>query len=116
MAEPPGHKSPRSVRRHKVAPSGLPDLYAMICVRPSQKVQGSLPSDLSLREGSKKAIAEGACALERSPMKWQHPILLFVGPCGAGWGFLYRIFPLLEENPLLDLVGFHTPLFLQTGF
>ena len=60
---------------------------------------------LLLREGSRKAIAEGACALERSPMRWQHPIVLFVGLCGAGWGFLCRLFPLLEENPLLDLVA-----------
>ena len=38
-------------------------------------------------------------------MRWQHPIVLFVGLCGAGWGFLYQLFPLLEENPLLDLVA-----------
>ena len=48
-------------------------------------------------------------------MRWQHPIVLFVGLCGAGWGFLYRLFPLLEENPLLDLVA-PPRVFLQTGF
>ena len=44
-------------------------------------------------------------------MKWRHPILLFVGLGGSAWGFLYRPFPLLEENPLLDLVAYHTPRF-----
>ena len=44
-------------------------------------------------------------------MKWRHPILLFLGLCGSAWGFLYRPFPLLEENPLLDLVAYHTPRF-----
>ena len=44
-------------------------------------------------------------------MKWRHPVLLFAGLCWAGWGLLYRPFPLPEENGLLDLVAFHTPRF-----
>ena len=34
-----------------------------------------------------------------------------MGLCRADWGFLYRSFPLLEENPLLDLGAYHTPRF-----
>ena len=39
------------------------------------------------------------------------PKLTAVGLCWAAWGFLYRPLPLLEENPLLDLVAFHIPWF-----
>ena len=40
------------------------------------------------------------------------PVILFlVGLACAAWGFLYRPFPLLETNPLLDLVAYHTPRF-----
>ena len=43
-------------------------------------------------------------------MKWRHPILLFVA-----WPrplvLLYRPFPLLWEDDLLDLVAFRTPRF-----
>ena len=48
-------------------------------------------------------------------MKWQHPILLFVGLCWAAWGFLYRPFPLLGEHGWLDLVAFHTLRFFTNG-
>ena len=44
-------------------------------------------------------------------MKWRHLILFLVGLLYAAWGFLYRPFPLLETDPLLDLVAFHTPRF-----
>ena len=46
-------------------------------------------------------------------MKWRRPILLFVGLGWAGWGFLYRPFPLLGENGVLDLVAFHNPMVLR---
>ena len=38
-------------------------------------------------------------------------ILLLVGLAYAAWGFLYRPFPLLETNPVLDFVAYHTPRF-----
>ena len=41
-----------------------------------------------------------------------HPILLFVGLAWADCCFLYRPFPLLGEDDLLDLVAFRTPSFL----
>ena len=41
----------------------------------------------------------------------RHPILLFVGLGWATWCFLYRPFPLLWEDDLLDLVAFRTPRF-----
>ena len=44
-------------------------------------------------------------------MKWRHVILFLVGLIFVAWGFLYRPFPLLETNPLLDLVAYHTPRF-----
>ena len=44
-------------------------------------------------------------------MKWRHSVLLFVGLGWSAWGFLYRPFPLLGENGVLDLVAFHTPRF-----
>ena len=44
-------------------------------------------------------------------MKWRHPILLFMGLAWADWRFLYRPFPLLGEDDLLDLVAFRTPRF-----
>ena len=36
-------------------------------------------------------------------------ILLLVALACAAWKVLYRPFPLLETNPLLDLVAYHTP-------
>ena len=40
------------------------------------------------------------------------PVILFlVGLACAAWGFLYRPFPLLETDPVLDLVAYHTPRF-----
>ena len=48
-------------------------------------------------------------------MKWRRfvpHIFLFVGGLGyAGWSFVRLPFPLLDENPLLDLVDYHTPNF-----
>ena len=38
-------------------------------------------------------------------------ILLLVGLACAAWKVLYRPFPLLETNPLLDLVAYHPPRF-----
>ena len=36
-----------------------------------------------------------------------HPVLFFVGLCWVGWCFLYRPFPLLEKNGLLDPPALH---------
>ena len=44
-------------------------------------------------------------------MKWRHLILFLVGLLYAAWGFLYRPFPALLENSILDLVAYHTPRF-----
>ena len=66
---------------------------------------------LSLREGSKKPHNGTDRAPEDQSMKWRHPILLFVGLAWSDWCFLYRPFPLLGEDDLLDLVAFRTPRF-----
>ena len=71
---------------------------------------GPLPSGLSLGR-LKKAHSSAARASENRPMKWRHLVLLFVGLCWADWCFLYRPFPLLWEDDLLDLVAFRTPRF-----
>ena len=48
-------------------------------------------------------------------MKWRrfipHTFLFFAGLGYAAWSFVRRPFPLLDENPLLDLVDYHTPNF-----
>ena len=48
-------------------------------------------------------------------MKWRRfipHILLFFGGLGyTGWSFVRRPFPMLGENPLLDLMDYHTPNF-----
>ena len=48
-------------------------------------------------------------------MKWGRfipHILLFLGGLGyALWSFVEHPFPMLDENPLLDLVDYHTPSF-----
>ena len=48
-------------------------------------------------------------------MKWRrfvpHTFLFFAGLGYAMWSFVRRPFPLLDENPLLDLVDYHTPNF-----
>ena len=44
-------------------------------------------------------------------MKWRYPILIFAGLCCSAWGFLYRPFPMPGEDPVLDLVLYHTPNF-----
>ena len=49
---------------------------------------GSLPSNLSLREGSKHVPQAGADAPQASPMEWRYPILIFAGLCCSAWDFL----------------------------
>ena len=48
-------------------------------------------------------------------MKWRRfipHILLFFGGLGyAVWSFVRRPFPMLGENPLFDLMDYHTPNF-----
>ena len=44
-------------------------------------------------------------------MKMRYPILIFGGLCCSAWGFLYRPFPMPGEDPVLDLVLYHTPNF-----
>ena len=44
-------------------------------------------------------------------MKWRYPILIFGGLCCSAWGFLYRPFPMPGDDPVLDLVLYHTPNF-----
>ena len=73
--------------------------------------QGSLPSDLSLREGSEHVPQAGADAPEASSMKMRYPILVSGGLCCSVWGFLYRPFPMPGDDPMLDLVLYHTPNF-----
>ena len=40
-------------------------------------------------------------------------ILFFAGLCYALWHFVRRPFPSLDENPLLALVNYHTPIFFD---
>ena len=48
-------------------------------------------------------------------MKWRrfilHTFLFFADLGYAGWSFVRLPFPMLDENPLLDLVDYHTPNF-----
>ena len=44
-------------------------------------------------------------------MKMRYPILIFGGLCCSAWGFLYRPFPMPGDDPVLDLVLYHTPNF-----
>ena len=44
-------------------------------------------------------------------MKWRFPTLIFAGLCCSAWGFLYRPFPMPGDDPVLDLVLYHTPGF-----
>ena len=44
-------------------------------------------------------------------MKWRYPILISGGLCCSAWGFLYRPFPMPGDDPVLDLVLYHTPNF-----
>ena len=44
-------------------------------------------------------------------MKWRYPILISGGLCCSAWGFLYRPFPMPGDDPVLDLVLYHTPSF-----
>ena len=77
-------------------PAGVPP--------PTPPFQGSLPSHLSLREGSEHVPQAGADAPEASPMKWRFPILISAGLCCSAWGFLYRPFPMPGEKVVLDLL------------
>ena len=72
---------------------------------------GSLPSNLSLREGSQHRPQAGADVPQASPLKMRHPILIFGGLCCSAWGFLYRPFPMPGDDSVLDLVLYHTPNF-----
>ena len=81
------------------------------CTSAYPPFQGSLPSDLSLREGSEHVPQAGADAPEASPMKMRYPILISGGLCCSVWGFIYRPFPLPGNDPVLDLVLYHTPNF-----
>ena len=44
-------------------------------------------------------------------MKMRYPILIFGGLCCSAWGFIYRPFPMPGDDPVLDLVLYHTPNF-----
>ena len=44
-------------------------------------------------------------------MKWRHVILFVAGAGYACWGFIHRPFPLLGEDPTLDLVAAYSPRF-----
>ena len=44
-------------------------------------------------------------------MRIRYPILIFAGLACSAWGFIYRPFPLPGDDPLLDLVLYHTPNF-----
>ena len=44
-------------------------------------------------------------------MKIRHLILIVAGLGCSAWGFLYRPFPLPGDDPMLDLVLYHTPNF-----
>ena len=44
-------------------------------------------------------------------MKPRHAILILGGLGCSAWGFLYRPFPLPGDDPMLDLVLYHTPNF-----
>ena len=47
-------------------------------------------------------------------MKIRHPILIVAGLGCSAWGFLYRPFPLPGDDPMLDLVLYHTPNFFAS--
>ena len=44
-------------------------------------------------------------------MKMRYPILIIGGFCCSAWGFIYRPFPMPGDDPMLDLVLYHTPNF-----
>ena len=44
-------------------------------------------------------------------MKWRHAVLFTAGAGYAWWGFIYRPFPTLGEDPTLDLVSAYSPRF-----
>ena len=44
-------------------------------------------------------------------MKWRHAVLFTAGAGYAWWGFTHRPFPLLGEDPTLDLVAAYSPRF-----
>ena len=81
------------------------------CYTPCPPLMGSLPSDLSLREGSEHEPQTGAEAPEACPMKMRYPILIIGGLGCSAWFFIYRPFPMPGDDPMLDLVLYHTPNF-----
>ena len=72
---------------------------------------GSLPSKLSLREDSEPVRQAGADAPQASLMKWRYSFLILGGFGFSAWGFLCRPFSLPGDDPMLDLVLYHTPNF-----
>ena len=80
-------------------------------VTPPAPPLGSLPSKLSLREGSEPGPQAGADAPQASSMKPRYPILIIGGLGCSAWGFLCRPFPLPGDDPMLDLVLYHNPNF-----
>ena len=44
-------------------------------------------------------------------MKWRHAVLFTAGAGYACWGFIHRPFPVLGEDPSLDLVAAYSPRF-----
>ena len=82
-----------------------------VCGTPCLPPLGSLPSKLSLREGSEPEPHAAADAPEAGPMRIRYPILIFAGLACSAWGFIYRPFPLPGDDPLLDLLLFHNPTF-----
>ena len=78
---------------------------------PAPPLWGSLPSKLSLREDSEPERQSGADAPQESLMKWRYSFLILGGLGFSAWGFLYRPFPLPGNDPMLDLVLYHTPNF-----
>ena len=70
---------------------------------------GSLPSDLSLREGSEPGPLAGANAPEANPLRIRYPFLIITGFACSAWGFIYRPFPLPGDDPMLDLLLYHNP-------
>ena len=83
-------------------PGGVP-----MGVPPPPPLLGSLPSDLSLREGSEHTPHAGADAPEVSPMKPRYSFLIIGGLGCSAWGFIYRPFPLPGEDSVL----YHIPNF-----
>ena len=81
----------------------------MVCYKPQTPLLGSLPSNLSLREGSEPGPLAGANAPEANSLRIRYPFLIFAGLACSAWGFIYRPFPLPGDDPMLDLLLYHNP-------